>query len=137
MTLKTALVGILAALVLLPRANATPGAAVGAIVFGTGAAIICDHVVRSYMEATPDSDEAWYLVWHHVGPEDVAGFAAGTACAIPGCGSRSGGGTRRRDDRGWRLCYGGRSGSGHRRRQGAAGRNSGLGPSCQTLMDGA
>ena len=83
MTLKTALVGILAALVLLPRANATPGATVGAIVFGTGAAIICDHVVRSYMEATPDSDEAWYLVWHHVGPEDVAGFAAGTACAIP------------------------------------------------------
>ena len=83
MALKTSLVGILAALVLLPNANATPGTATGAIVFGTGAAIICDHVVRSYMDVTPESDEAWYLVWHHVGPEDVAGFAAGTTCAIP------------------------------------------------------
>ena len=82
--LKTALVGILAALVLLPKANAAPGTAAGAIVGGTGAAIFCDHVVRSYMEATPESDEAWYLVWHHMGPENVAGFAAGTVCAIPG-----------------------------------------------------
>ena len=82
--IKTSLVGILAAFVLLQKANATPGAAAGAIVGGTAAAIVCDHVVRSYMEATPESDEAWYLVWHHVGPEDVAGFAAGTVCAIPG-----------------------------------------------------
>lgn len=81
--MRKALVGVLAALVLFPTANATPGAAAGAVVLGTGAAIICDHVVGSNMEATPESDEAWYLVWHHVGPEDVAGFAAGTACFIP------------------------------------------------------
>lgn len=73
----------LTALLLSNNVNATPGATVGAIVFGTGAAIICDEFVRSYMEPTPESDEAWYLVWHHVGTEDVAGFAAGTACAIP------------------------------------------------------
>lgn len=82
--MKGVIVGVLAALVLLPNANATPGATVGAIGGGTAAAIICDHVVRSYMETTPESDEAWYLVWHHVGLEDVAGFAAGTVCAIPG-----------------------------------------------------
>ena len=81
--MRKALVGILAALALLPNANATPGAATGALLLGTGDAIICDHVVRSYIEATPESDEVWYLVWHHVGPEDVASFAAGTACFIP------------------------------------------------------
>ena len=73
----------LTALLLSYNVNATPGATAGAIVFGTGAAIICDELVRSYMDTTPESDEAWYLVWHHVGTEDVAGFAAGTACAIP------------------------------------------------------
>lgn len=73
----------LAVLLLSNPVNATPGATAGAIVFGTGAAIVCDELVRSYMEPTPESDEAWYLVWHHVGTEDVAGFAAGTACAIP------------------------------------------------------
>ena len=84
MSVKAALVGLLATLFLLPKANATPGATAGAIAGGTAGAIICDHVVRSYMEATPESDEEWYLVWHHVGPEDLAGFAAGTVCAIPG-----------------------------------------------------
>ena len=73
----------LTALLLSNNVNATPGATAGAIVFGTGAAIICDELVRSYMEPTPESGEAWYLVWHHVGTEDVAGFAAGTACANP------------------------------------------------------
>ena len=81
--MKNALLGGLAALTLIPNANATPGTVTGAILFGTGASISCDHLVRSHMEATPESDEPWYLVWHHVGTEDVAGFAAGTACAIP------------------------------------------------------
>ena len=71
------------ALALVPDANATPGTATGAIVFGVGASIACDRLVRSYMEVTPESEESWYLVWHHVGMEDLAGFAAGTACAIP------------------------------------------------------
>ena len=57
--MRKALVGVLAALVLLPTANASPGAAAGAVVLGTGAAIICDHAVRSYMETTPESDEAF------------------------------------------------------------------------------
>ena len=64
-------------------ANATPGATFGAVVFGTGAAITCDEWVRSKMLITPPSNEPWYFVWHHVGSDDVAGFAAGTACAIP------------------------------------------------------
>ena len=81
--MKKSLIGALVALAVVPSANATPGAATGAIVFGVGASITCDRLVRSYMEVTPESDEPWYLVWHHVGKEDLAGFAAGTACAIP------------------------------------------------------
>ena len=81
--MRKALFGVLAALAPLPNANATPGATTGAIVFGTGAAIVCDQLVRSYMEPASESDEPWYLVWHHVGMEDFAGFAAGTACAVP------------------------------------------------------
>ncbi len=81
--MRKVIVGMLTALVWLPNANATPGAATGAIMFGSGAAIVCDHVVRSYVEASPQSDEPWYLVWNHVGVDDVAGFAAGTVCAIP------------------------------------------------------
>ena len=81
--MKKSLIGALVALALVPGANATPGTATGAIVFGVGASIACDHLVRSYMEVTPESDESWYLVWHHVGMEDLAGFAAGTACAMP------------------------------------------------------
>ena len=81
--MKKSLIGALVALALISGANATPGTATGAIVFGVGASIACDHLVRSYMEVTPESDESWYLVWHHVGMEDLAGFAAGTACAIP------------------------------------------------------
>ena len=81
--MKKSLIGALVALALAPGANATPGTATGAIVFGVGASIACDRLVRSYMEVTPESDESWYLVWHHVGMEDLAGFAAGTACAIP------------------------------------------------------
>lgn len=79
-----AFLAILALLVWLPNAKATPGTAIGAIVGGSGAAIACDHIVRSNMEASPESDEPWYRFWHHVGPEDLAGFAAGTVCAIPG-----------------------------------------------------
>ena len=81
--LKKPFIGALIALALVPDANATPGTATGAIVFGVGASIACDRLVRSYMEVTPESEESWYLVWHHVGMEDLAGFAAGTACAIP------------------------------------------------------
>ena len=76
--MKKSLIGALVALALVPGANATPGTATGAIVFGVGASIACDHLVRSYMEVTPESDESWYLVWQHVGMEDLAGFAAGT-----------------------------------------------------------
>ena len=82
--MKKALLGILAALVWFPNANASPGAVTGAIVFGTGAAIACDHIVRLNMDVSPESDEPWFLFWHHVGQEDLAGFAAGTVCAIPG-----------------------------------------------------
>ncbi|MDE0704942.1 MAG: HNH endonuclease signature motif containing protein [Rhodospirillaceae bacterium] len=82
--MKRAFLAILAVLVWLPNAKATPVTAIGAIVVGSGAAIACDHIVRSNMEASPESDEPWYRIWHHVGPEDIAGFAAGTACAIPG-----------------------------------------------------
>lgn len=82
--MKRAFLAILAVLAWLPNAKATPGTAIGAIVVGSGAAIACDHIVRSNMEASPESDEPWYRIWHHVGPEDIAGFAAGTACAIPG-----------------------------------------------------
>lgn len=81
--MKKVLLGAIVALIVLPNANATPGAATGAIVLGTAASIACDSLVRSYMEPTPQSEEPWYLVWHHVGTEDLAGFAAGTACAIP------------------------------------------------------
>ena len=81
--MHNSLIGALVGLALVPGANATPGTATGAIVFGVGASIACDRLVRSYMEVTPESDESWYLVWHHVGMEDLAGFAAGTACAIP------------------------------------------------------
>ena len=81
--MRKALFGVLATLALLPNANATPGATTGAIVFGTGAAIVCDQLVRSYMEPAPESDEPWYLVWRHVGMEDLVGLAAGTACAVP------------------------------------------------------
>ena len=82
--MKKAILAILAVLVWLPNANATPGAALGAIVVGSGAAVACDHIVRSNMEASPESDEPWYRFWHHVGQEDLTGLAAGTACAIPG-----------------------------------------------------
>ena len=81
---KKALVGILAVLLWFPNANATPGAATGAFVFATGAAIACDRIVRSNMEASAESDEPLYRFWHHVRQEDLAGFAAGIACAIPG-----------------------------------------------------
>ena len=81
--MKIPLIVALVAIVFVRSANATPGTAIGAGVLGGGAAIICDHFVRSYMEDTPESDEPWYLVWYHVGTEDVAGLAAGTACAIP------------------------------------------------------
>lgn len=77
------LIGVLGVLCLNANGNATPGATAGAIVFGTVGAIACDELVRSNMVATPLSDEPWYLVWHHVGGEDIAGIAAGTACAIP------------------------------------------------------
>ncbi|MCE2519903.1 MAG: HNH endonuclease [Alphaproteobacteria bacterium] len=82
--MKRALLGILAAVVWFPNANASPGTITGAIVFGTGAAIACDHIVRSNMDASPPSDKPWYRFWNHVGPEDLTGVAAGTACAIPG-----------------------------------------------------
>ena len=81
--MRISLIVALVAILFARSANATPGATAGAFVFGVGAAVGCDHLVRSYMEDTPESDEPWYLVWYHVGTEDVAGFAAGTACAIP------------------------------------------------------
>lgn len=81
--MRTFLIVALVAIVFARSVNATPGTAAGAFVFGVGAAVGCDHLVRSYMEDTPESDEPWYLVWYHVGTEDVAGFAAGSACAIP------------------------------------------------------
>ncbi len=81
--MKKMLLAIVAVFVLLPKANGTPGSVVGAGVFGVGAGVACDHLVRSHMETTPMSDEPWYFIWHHVGPEDAAGFAAGTVCAIP------------------------------------------------------
>lgn len=81
--MKSALLGIIAAIALVPNAKATPGAVTGAAFFATGASIACDHLVRSYMEPTPESDAPWYLVWRHVGPEDIAGVGAGIACAIP------------------------------------------------------
>ena len=82
--MKMAFLAMVAALVWLPNAKASPGATVGAIVFGSGAAIACDHIVRSNMEASPESDEPWYRFWLHVDLEDLAGFAAGTVCAVPG-----------------------------------------------------
>ena len=55
---------------------------------------LCDRFVRSRMETIPMSAElrdfTHELVelvesagWRHVDPEDVAGFVAGTACAVP------------------------------------------------------
>ena len=81
--MKKAFLAMVAVLVWLPNAKASPGATVGAIVFGSGAAIACDDIVRSNMEASPESDEPWYRFWLHVDREDLAGFAAGTVCAIP------------------------------------------------------
>lgn len=81
--MKGALLGIIAATVLVPNAKATPGAVTGAAIFATGASIACDSLVRSYMEPTPESDAPWYFVWRHVGTEDIAGLGAGVACAIP------------------------------------------------------
>ena len=81
--MRISLIVALVAILFARSANATPGATAGAFVFGVSAAVGCDHLVRAYMEDTPESDEPWYLVWYHVGTEDVAGFAVGTACAIP------------------------------------------------------
>lgn len=80
--LLVVMVAALVSLIWLPEAKATPGAAAGAVLSAAVAAILCDEIVRSNMRDTPASDESWYLFWHHVHPEDVAGFAAGTACAI-------------------------------------------------------
>ena len=81
--MRISLIVALVAILFARSASATPGATAGVFVFGVSAAVGCDHLVRSYMEDTPESDEPWYLVWYHVGTEDVAGFAVGTACAIP------------------------------------------------------
>ena len=56
--MKKSLIGALVALALVPGANATPGTATGAIVFGVGASIACDHLVRSYMEVPVPTSEA-------------------------------------------------------------------------------
>ncbi len=45
--------------------------------------MLCEGLVASHMEETPESDEPWYLIHYHVGPEDIASFTAGTVCAIP------------------------------------------------------
>ena len=82
--MKSALLGVIAAIVLVPNAKAAPGALAGAALGATVASIACDSLVRSYMEPTPESDAPWYFVWHHVGTEDIAGIGAGVACAIPG-----------------------------------------------------
>ena len=81
--MRTFLIVVLVAMGFARDANATLGTTTGALAFGGAAAIGCDHLVRSYMEDTPESAEPWYYVWYHVGTEDIAGFAAGTACAIP------------------------------------------------------
>ena len=81
--MRISLIVALVAILFARSANATPGATAGAFVFGVSAAVGGDHLVRSYMEDTPESDEPWYLVWYHVGTEDVAGFAVGAVGAIP------------------------------------------------------
>jgi len=81
--MKSALLGIIAAIALIPNAKATPGAVTGAAISATVASIACDRLVRSYMEPTPESDAPWYFVWRHVGTEDIAGLGASVACAVP------------------------------------------------------
>ena len=123
--MKKSLIGALVALAVVPSANATPGAATGAIVFGVGASITCDRLVRSYMEVTPESDEPWYLVWHHVGKEDLAGFAAGTACAIPAAAAGAAVGLAAETTVVGTSVAVGRRGNGHPGRQGLRSRNTG------------
>ena len=68
---------------LTPAANSQAITFLGAIAAGSAGAILCEGLVTSHMEETPESDEPWYLIHHHVGPEDIASFTAGTLCAIP------------------------------------------------------
>ena len=78
--------GILSSFMLSSGANAGSGVGptIGAVVGGGISAIVCDNLVRSFMGETTESDGPQFILWEYVDKEDLAGYTAGAACAVPG-----------------------------------------------------
>ncbi len=83
---RQAVFGILATFMFGSGANAGSGVGptIGAVVGGTISAIACDDLARSYIGETTESDGPQFLFWKYVDKEDLVGYTAGAACAVPG-----------------------------------------------------